>query len=142
MGQQRIGELEVVGVLLHDGGDRPAHAEAVTAHDHGDIPAILIEHPGGHCLAVLGAQLEYVSHLDTALDLQGALAVGAGVPFFHPAQVLYPAGRAVRIPVAGDLAGANPVELPGGRAHQAGARIGGSFDRRSPRSSHRSRLSI
>ena len=86
-------------VLLDGGGHDTADAYAVTAHDHGHVPAGLIQHPGGHGFAVLRAQLEYMPHLDTALDLQRTVAVGAGVALLNLAQVLDPAQRAVPLPV-------------------------------------------
>ena len=71
-------------VILFDGcGDYAAYANTVTAHGDGDVFAVFIQHFGLHGLAVLGAKLENVTDLDTALDAQLALAIGGGVSLGH-----------------------------------------------------------
>ena len=65
----------VIVVLFDGGGDDTRHADAIAAHRHGNKAAVLTLAGGLHGLAVPGAELEDVAHLDTAADAECARAV-------------------------------------------------------------------
>jgi hypothetical protein len=66
--------------LLDGGADDARDADAVAAHFHDLVLALLVEEGAFHRFGVLGAQLEDVADLDAAAQLQRALAVGRGSP--------------------------------------------------------------
>ena len=68
-------DAALVVALLDGSGDHAGHADAVAAHGQRLRLAVLVEHGGVHGFGVLGAELEDVTHLDTACDVDHALAV-------------------------------------------------------------------
>ena len=97
-------DAAVVVVLLYCGGDHPGDADAVAAHQQHLFATTLIQYPGIHRFAVLGAELEDVADLDAAPDQQFAAAVRTGVTGDHVAKVGNFRHRAVALPVgAGEM---------------------------------------
>ena len=72
-------EPVLVVVLLDDRGDDARHADAVAAHHHRVLLAVLVGVVRVERLAVLGAELEHVPDLDAAVDRQRLAAAGARV---------------------------------------------------------------
>src|SRR5256885_15992226 len=74
--------------FLFDGrGHDARHTDTVAAHVERGLAARLIEHQRLHGLAVLAAQLEDVTDLDAARDLQPSCAGRAGVALDDVAQI-------------------------------------------------------
>src|SRR6185436_18961534 len=60
-------------VILFDRGCHDArHTDAIASHQHRDRAPSVVEHGRAHGVAVLGPELEYVPHLDSACDRQPA----------------------------------------------------------------------
>ena len=78
---------------------------------------------GRHGLSVPGAQLEDVADFNASLDLQLALAVGAGVAFGHAAQILDTAQGAIPLPVYPGEVKVIPVGPASEVRHAGGAAI-------------------
>ena len=87
-----------MALLDHRGGDA-RDADAVATHLRRHRLLRRVEHGEFHRLGVPAAELEDVSHLDTAHELQCALAVGRRIALRHPAQVSDLRLRAVAAPV-------------------------------------------
>src|SRR3984893_13994773 len=88
-GRDRCGpdDAALVVVLFDGRGHDARHTDTVAAHVERGFAARLIEHQRLHRLAVLAAQLEDVTHLDAARDLQAPLAGRAGIALDDVAQV-------------------------------------------------------
>jgi hypothetical protein len=97
--REREDDAALVVVLLdgrrHDAGN----ANAIAAHDHRDRAAFFVQHGGLHGFAVFGAELEDMTHFDTALEFQRAAPVGAGLAGHHVAQVGDDRFRQIAAPV-------------------------------------------
>ncbi len=74
-------------VLLHSRSGQAGHANAIATHFELAGLAVLGQEGGLHRLGVLGAQVEHVADLDTALNGQLALAVWREVAGDHIAQI-------------------------------------------------------
>jgi hypothetical protein len=62
--------------------------DAVAAHEHGQCLALLVEHGRFHGFAVQLTELEDMTHLDAARDIERAAAARGGIAFLHIADVL------------------------------------------------------
>ena len=69
----------LVVMLLHDGGDQAGDADAVAAHDDRVAASFFVEEGRVHLVGVVGAEDEDVSAFDAPVELELAVAVGAGV---------------------------------------------------------------
>src|SRR6195256_4291723 len=100
-GRDRCGpdDAALIVVLLDGRGHDARHADTVAAHVERGLAARLIEHQRLHGLAVLAAQLEDVTHLDTARDLQAPLAGRAGVALDDVAQIRSAGAGHIPLPV-------------------------------------------
>src|SRR6266478_1568228 len=100
-GRDRCGpdDAALIVVLLDGRGHDARHTDTVAAHVQGGFAARLIEHQRLHRLAVLAAQLEDVTHLDTARDLQSPVAGRAGVALDDVAQVRSRGAGHIPLPV-------------------------------------------
>src|SRR5882672_5149937 len=100
-GRDRCGpdDAALIVVLFDGRGHDARHPDTVAAHVQGGFAARLIEHQRLHGLAVLAAQLEDVTHLDTARDLQAPLAGRAGVALDDVAQVRSRGAGHIPLPV-------------------------------------------
>src|SRR3984893_3299353 len=98
-GRDRCGpdDAALVVVLFDGRGHDARHTDTVAAHVERGFAARLIEHQRLHRLAVLAAQLEDVTHLDAARNLQAPLAGRAGIALDDVAQVR--SGGAGHIPL-------------------------------------------
>ena len=85
----------LVVVALGDGTQRAGHAHAVGAHGHGLQLAVLVQNLQAQGLCVLAAQLEDVTHLDTAGCHQLAGAVRCRVTLAHLAGLQHAVGGEV-----------------------------------------------
>ena len=86
---QGIGPDDAAGIMiLFNGSSRqPRDADAVAAHFHPLGLAIDIQKGGIHGLAVLGAQVKHMPHLNAPLNRQGAATIRRQVACHHIAQV-------------------------------------------------------
>src|SRR5690606_15627234 len=93
-----------VVILFDRGGYDAGYADAIAAHDHDLIATFLVQNLGIHGLRILGAELENMADFDTALDLQRAFAIRAGVASDDIAQILDARDRRIAYPVgAGEV---------------------------------------
>ena len=76
-----------VVALLDGGADDARDADAVAAHFHDLVLALLIQERAFQRLGVLGAQLEDVADLDAAAEFERPLAVGRRIALDHVADV-------------------------------------------------------
>ena len=112
-GRQGVGPNDAFGiVVLLDGGGRQAgDANAVATHLEVLGLAVIGQKRGAHGLAVLGAEVKNMTHLDAALDGQHAFAIGRDVAFDHVADV-------------GNHVGLGQVAAPIGASHVKVNRVG------------------
>src|SRR5690606_36159176 len=66
----RPDDAALIVILLDGCADDAGNADTVAAHCHSPVVAVLVLHGGAEGLAVHSPELEYVSHLDAARDLQ------------------------------------------------------------------------
>src|SRR6185312_8611159 len=95
----RPDDAGLVVALLDRGRHDAADADAVAAHQHHLGLALVVAHGGAQRLGVLGAELEYMAHLDAAGEVQHALAVGRGVALDHLTDVLDAGDARIALPV-------------------------------------------
>src|SRR5690554_1806590 len=69
----------VVVILFNRRCDNTAYTDTVTAHGHGELFTIFIQHLGMHGLRVFCAELEDMAHFNAAFDFQLSLAARAGI---------------------------------------------------------------
>src|SRR5439155_2235868 len=100
-GRDRRGPADaaLIVVLLDGRGHDARHADTVAAHVARGLTARLIEHQRFHGLAVLAAQLEDVTDLDAARDLQAPLAGRAGIARDDVAQIRSAGAGHIPLPV-------------------------------------------
>jgi len=88
-------------IVVHQQGAIESHARPrQRLIERNLVPAVLVQYLGAHRLAVFGAELEDVTHLDSAANVQAALAIGAGIAIDDVAQVRNPGQREVPFPVS------------------------------------------
>src|SRR5439155_23317956 len=85
--RHRPNDAGVVVVLLDRGGDRPRHADAVTAHLEDALRALGVEHRRVHRRAVLRPELKHLPDLDAALKNGASAAARTGIALAGDAQV-------------------------------------------------------
>src|SRR5262245_19106586 len=85
--RRRPDDAALVVVLLDRRGDDARDADAVAAHVHLDVPALLVLHASAHRLAVLLPELEYVTDFDSPRDREPPGAARARVAVDGVAQV-------------------------------------------------------
>ncbi len=84
---RRQPEAVFVVTLLDGGGENALDSDAVTAHDHRDFFAVLVEHTGAHRFGILVAEFEDVANFDCRVDAKWLAAVRAGFTRGDAAQV-------------------------------------------------------
>ncbi len=107
-----------VAVLFDGSGNHSGNTDAVATHRQIDRLAVFTQHLALHRFAVLGAQLEDVTHFDAALDFQRALAVRAWVARNHVAQVGNGRNRQIALPVDAEIVFVVDVGTDAEVAHQ------------------------
>ena len=69
----------VIMVLFYGRGNNATHTYTIAAHGHSAVFTVFVQHCGFHGFTVFGAELEDMTHFNTALNFQYAFSIWAWI---------------------------------------------------------------